>query len=68
MGKECLAFGIIECVEAGAQPLQPDSQNNIGCGNTGAGCSGSEPNYALLCAFPLASNLTLCMLLQARAT
>ena len=40
-GPSCRAYAVIECVKAGAQPLSPDSDGNVGCGNTGKNNIGS---------------------------
>ena len=40
-GLGCPAFGIIECVKEGEEPLQPDDKQNIGCGNQGSNNIGS---------------------------
>lgn len=40
-GLGCPAFGIIECVKEGNEPLKPDAKQNIGCGNQGSNNIGS---------------------------
>ena len=40
VGIGCLAFGVIECLPAGAAPAVLDQHNNLGCGNQGASYEG----------------------------
>lgn len=40
-GANCRAYAVIECVQAGAKPLKPDANGNVGCGNTGKNSIGS---------------------------